>query len=129
MEKSTLSPRIPVEFIIGNDLILEGEIRSILSPRTIERILPILPIQSRIHLWKKELYFEIGIRMGSEKAISSCDAGAIAYWPQGDAICLFFEKMTPYSKVNPIGQLSKVDFKPIFSQIKSGMPIILRLKS
>ena len=72
-------------------------------------------MEVRIHTWKDELYFEVGIRMGSEKAISSCDAGAIAYWPQGDAICLFFDKMTPYGKVNPIGQLSNIDFKAIFA--------------
>ncbi|MFW9830171.1 MAG: cyclophilin-like fold protein [Candidatus Thorarchaeota archaeon] len=124
-----MASRIPIEFIIGNEIILEGELRSILSPRTIDRILPIMPIKSRIHLWKSEIYFEIKIRMGSEKAVSTCEAGAIAYWPQGDAICVFFEEMTPYSKVNPIGQLTSVDFKDRFPQIKPGMPIIIRLLS
>ncbi|MFX1343165.1 MAG: cyclophilin-like family protein, partial [Promethearchaeota archaeon] len=101
MNASTLTPKIPVEIIINNDIKLEGELQSILSPRTIDRIVPKLPIASRLHLWKRELYFEIGIRMGSEKSVSTCNAGAIAYWPQGDAVCLFFEEMTPFNKVNP----------------------------
>lgn len=129
MNASELSPTIGVEIIINNDISLEGELRSILSPRTIDRILPKLPITSRIHLWKKELYFEIGIRMGSEKAVSTCNAGDIAYWPQGDAFCLFFEEMTPFNKVNPLGQFEKVSFDTIFSKIQSGMPVVLRKKA
>jgi hypothetical protein len=129
LNASELSPTIGVEIIINNDISLEGELRSILSPRTIDRILPKLPITSRIHLWKKELYFEIGIRMGSEKAVSTCNAGDIAYWPQGDAFCLFFEEMTPFNKVNPLGQFEKVSFDTIFSKIQSGMPVVLRKKA
>jgi hypothetical protein len=121
--------KIPVEFILSKDLILEGELRSVLSPRTIEKVLKILPINSRIHLWKQELYFEIGIRMGSEKGVASCKAGDIAYWPQGDAICLFFEDMAPYGKVNPLGQLSSNDLTDVFSTLRSGMPISFRQKA
>jgi hypothetical protein len=128
LNASELSPTIGVEIIINNDISLEGELRSILSPRTIDRILPKLPITSRIHLWKKELYFEIGIRMGSEKAVSTCNAGDIAYWPQGDAMCLFFETMTPFHKVNPLGQFANVDYGTVFKQIQSGMPVVLREK-
>lgn len=128
MNTSELSPTIPIEVIINNDISIEGELRSILSPRTIDRILPKLPITSRVHLWKDELYFEIGIRMGSEKAVSACNAGDIAYWPQGDAICLFFKAMTPFNKVNPLGQFTNVDYEIMFKQIRSGMPVVLREK-
>jgi hypothetical protein len=129
LNASTLTPKIAIEIIINNDIKLDGELQSILSPRTIDRIVPRLPITSRIHLWKKELYFEIGIRMGSEKAVSTCKAGDIAYWPQGDAVCLFFEEMTPFNKVNPLGQFEKVNFETRFNEIKSGMPVLLRKKA
>ncbi len=108
---------------------MEGELRSILSPRTIDKILKVLPINSRIHLWKKEIYFDIGIRMGSEKAVTSCEAGDIAYWPQGDAVCIFFENMTPAGKVNPLGKITPIDFEEFFTALRSGMPITFRLKS
>lgn len=117
-----------MEFVLPNNLVIEGELRSIFSPRVIERLLSKLPIQSRIHLWQREFYFEVGIRMGLEKAVSSCNGGDIAYWPQGDAVCLFFEKMTPYSKVSPIGQFTLEEYNESFSDIRSGMLITMRLK-
>ena len=128
MTSSGFSSKVPIEFILGDKVILEGELRSVLSPRTIEKILKVLPVKSRIHLWKKEIYFEIGIRMGSEKAVSSCKAGDIAYWPQGDAICVFFENMTPAGKVNPIGQITTTNFEEMFESFSSGMGISLRQK-
>lgn len=128
MEQSEFTTRTPVEFILPDNLIIEGELRSVFSPRVIERILASMPIQSRVHLWKKEFYFEIGIRMGLEKAVSSCKAGDISYWPQGDAVCLFFDEMTPYSKVSPIGQFNLSDFDEVFGKIRSGTPITMQQK-
>jgi hypothetical protein len=129
LDQSEFTTRSPVEFILPDNLVLEGELRSVFSPRVVERILARLPIQSRIHLWKKEFYFEIGIRMGLEKAVTSCKAGDIAYWPQGDAICLFFDEMSPFSKVSPIGQFSLSDYNEVFGQVRSGTPITMRQKS
>ncbi len=126
MGNSTFISRIPIEFTIGNDLVLNGELNSVLSPRTIDRLLKKMPINSRIHLWKKELYFEVGIRMGVEKAVETCNPGDIAYWPQGDAVCLFFQRMRPYSKVSALGQFTGIDFEKIFEQIHSGMIIKIR---
>jgi len=128
LENSEFTTRFSVEFVLPNNLVIEGELRSIFSPRVIERLLSKLPIQSRIHLWQREFYFEVGIRMGLEKAVSSCNGGDIAYWPQGDAVCLFFEKMTPYSKVSPIGQFTLEEYNESFSDIRSGMLITMRLK-
>lgn len=128
MNAPKFSSQISIEFSLSNNVVLEGELRSVLSPRTIDKILKVLPVNSRIHLWKKELYFEIGIRMGSEKSISTCNAGDIAYWPQGDAICLFFEKMVPYGNVNPIGQIKTKGFDEVFETLRSGMPITFRKK-
>ena len=128
MKDPEFTSKISVEFILSEDLIIEGELRSVLSPRTIDKILKALPLNSRVHLWKNEIYFEIGIRMGSEKAVSSCKAGDIAYWPQGDAVCLFFEDMTPYGKVNPLGQISSDNLTEIFTSLRSGMPISFRKK-
>ena len=128
MKDSEFTSKTSIQFVISNDLVLDGELRSVLSPRTIEKILKILPVNSRIHLWKKELYFEVGVRMGPEKSVASCNAGDIAYWPQGDAICIFFEKMAPYGKVNPIGHIDSSDFEEVFSSLRSGMSISLRKK-
>jgi hypothetical protein len=126
---SQFTSKTTIEFVLSGNQIIEGELRSVLAPRTIDKILKVLPINSRIHLWKKEIYFEIGIRMGSEKALTSCEAGDIAYWPQGDAVCIFFEDMAPAGKVNPLGKIAPIDFEEVFASFRSGMPISVRLKS
>ena len=123
MTEKELESNILVQFKIGDSLILEGNLRHVLAPRTIDRILKILPITSRIHLWKDEIYFEIGAKMGAEKSIPKCNAGDLAYWPQGDALCIFFKDMTPYSSVNPIGQLTTPNFEAEFAKIRSGLGI------
>lgn len=125
MANSTLSSKIPVQFKIEDILTLDGELRLVLAPRTVERILALTPISSRLHLWKQELYFEAGVKMGAENAKTFCKAGEICYWPQGDAICVFFEDLTPYSKVNPIGTLDPIDFMDAFDKLRSGMMIQL----
>jgi len=123
LEQSEFTTRTPVEFILPDNLVFEGELRSVFSPRIIERIIARLPIQSRIHLWKKEFYFEIGIRIGLEKAVSSCKPGDIAYWPMGSAFCIFWGKTQPYSPVNMIGKITKnLEF---FEQVRSGSKITI----
>lgn len=123
MSDKELESNISVQFKIGDSLILKGNLRHVLAPRTIDRILQKLPITSRIHLWKDEIYFEIGVKMGAEKAVPRCNAGDLAYWPQGDAFCIFFKDMTPYSPVNPVGQLTTANFEAEFAKIKSGLGI------
>lgn len=123
MANNSLSTKIPIQFLIDGALKLEGEFRKILAPRTIDRILTLLPLSSRVHKWKGELYFEINAKIGVEKATLQCKAGDIVYWPQGDAICLFFQDMKPYSKVNHIGRLKNKELEEIFIKIKSGMMI------
>jgi hypothetical protein len=123
MTETEFSSRIPVEFRIENVCTLDGELRPVLAPRTVGRILSLLPINSRLHLWRQETYFGIGAKMGLEKAVTQCKSGDLAYWPQGDAICLFFKDMTPFSKVNPIGRVSTSRLEDLFEKIKTGMII------
>lgn len=123
MTESEFSSRIPVEFRIENVCTLNGELRTILAPRTVGRILSLLPIDSRVHLWSQEAYFGVGARIGLEKAVTQCKCGDLAYWPQGDAICLFFKDMAPLSKVNPIGRISTSALERVFERVKTGMMI------
>jgi hypothetical protein len=123
MTESEFSSRIPVEFRIESVCTLNGELRTVLAPRTVGRILSLLPIDSRLHLWSQEAYFGIGARIGLEKAVTQCKCGDLAYWPQGDAICLFFRDMMPLSKVNPIGRISTSALERVFERIKTGVMI------
>jgi len=92
-----------------------------LSPRTVEAIMRKLPIEGRAALWKEEVYFEIPVKMGNEKAKSTVEKGAIAFWPMGNALCIFFGETQPYSPVNIVGNVTKN--LELFGQVKSGTKI------
>jgi len=100
--------RIPVVFEFLGVGIVYGELRRILSPRTIEALIKKLPIKSPVNVWGGgEVYFPVDIKRGREKATLEIDAGTIAYWPLGDALCLFYEKIKPYSPVNLLGEVTE----------------------
>jgi hypothetical protein len=114
--------RVPVRFIIeGFNEVAEGELIRFLAPRTTDAILMKLPIEGRAALWKEEIYFEIPMKMGDEKAKTTVEKGAIAFWPMGNALCIFFGETQPYSPVNIIGRVMKN--LELFSKVKSGAKI------
>ena len=113
--------RVKVKFIIENIGEAEGELIRHLSPRTIDMIVRKLPVEGRAALWKEEVYFEIPIKMGEEKAKATVEKGTIAFWPMGSAICVFYGESQPYSPVNILGKITKN--LELFEQIKSGTKI------
>jgi len=113
--------RIKIKFIINGLGEAEGELVRFLAPRTIDMIVRKLPIEGRAALWKEEVYFEIPIKMGEEKAKSTVEKGTIAFWPMGSAICVFYGESQPYSPVNVLGKITKN--LEVFSQVKSGTKI------
>ncbi|RJS70288.1 hypothetical protein CW693_00165 [Candidatus Bathyarchaeota archaeon] len=115
--------RVKVKFIIENIGEAEGELIRHLSPRTIDMIVRKLPVEGRAALWKEEVYFEIPIKMGEEKAKATVEKGTIAFWPMGSAICVFYGESQPYSPVNILGKITKN--LELFEQIKSGTKIKL----
>jgi len=81
----------------------------------------ILPFEGRASLWKNEVYFDVPVKRGEEKAKASVKKGALAYWPMGQAFCIFYEETRPHSPVNLIGQIT--ENLELFNHIKSGMKI------
>jgi len=110
--------RVLIKFSIENVGEAEGELIRHLAPRTVDAITKTLPIEGRMALWKEEVYFEIPIKMGDEKAKPKVEKGTIAYWPMGNALCIFYGESQPYSPVNIIGKVTKN--LEIFADIKSG---------
>jgi len=113
--------RIAVKFIIENLGEAQGELIRHLSPRTVDAILKRLPIEGRAALWKQEIYFEIPVAAGEEKAKTTVKKGDIAYWPMDKALCIFYGETQPYSAVNMVGQVTKN--LELFSTVKSGTVI------
>ena len=73
-----------------------------------------LPITGRVQIWGDEIYFSIPLNveeeLGSQETVQ---AGTVAYWPPGSALCLFWGptpisapgEIRPASAVNLVGIL------------------------
>jgi len=110
--------RTPVKIVVEGLGEAEGELIRYMAPRTVEAILRSLPLEGRAALWKEEVYFEIPVKMGGEKPAKTVKKGTLAYWPMGNAVCIFYGETQPYSPVNVIGLLTKnLD---LFGKVKSG---------
>jgi len=103
----------------------EGELVRFLAPRTVDTIVRKIPVEGRAALWKEEVYFEIPVKIGEEKAKPTVETGAIAFWPMGSALCVFFGDSQPYSQVNILGKITKN--LELFKQVKSGATIKVEL--
>jgi uncharacterized protein len=113
--------RIKVKFIIEGLGEAEGELVRFLAPRTIDTIVRHLPVEGRAALWKEEVYFEISLKMGEEKAKPTVEEGTIAFWPMGGALCVFYGKSQPYSPVSILGKITSN--LELFKHVKSGTKI------
>ena len=116
--------RIPIKFTIEGIGEAEGELVRHLAPRTVDAIAKRLPIEGRAALWKEEVYFQIPVKLGKEKAEPKVEKGAVAYWPMGNSLCIFYGSSQPYSPVNIVGKVTKN--LELLEQVKSGTKIIVR---
>jgi len=119
--------RIKIKFVIEGLGEAEGELVRFLAPRTIDTIVRKLPMEGRAALWKEEIYFEIPIKMGEEKAKPTVESGTIAFWPMGSALCVFFGNSQPYSPVSILGKVTSN--LELFKQVKSGNIIKVKLSA
>jgi hypothetical protein len=113
--------RIKVKFLIEGLGEAEGELVRFLAPRSIDNIVRRLPIEGRAAIYKEEVYFEIPLKMGEEKAKPIVETGTIAFWPMGSALCVFYGKSQPYSPVSILGKITSN--LELFKQVKSGSTI------
>ena len=115
------SARISIRFVLEGLGEAEGEFVRYSAPRTVDALTRKLPIEGRAAIWKEEVYFQIPVKVGDEKAKPTVKKGTIAYWPMGNALCIFFGESQPYSPVNIVGQVTKS--LELFSRVKSGTKI------
>ena len=98
------------------------------SPKTVKAILDNLPIGVKINRWGDELYTDkIPIVAEKENAQSVVKPLDVAYWPEGNALCLFYgptpiskspDEILPYSPVDIVGKI--VSKEDILDEIKDG---------
>ena len=99
---------------------------------TAKSLADILPINSPINLWGEEIYFPVDLYLDNELPQETVDIGDIAYWPPGNAFCIFFGEtpasvdgnIKPASAVTVIGKLESDP--EVLKRVKSGENIIIR---
>ncbi|WP_101476950.1 cyclophilin-like family protein [Candidatus Nitrosotalea bavarica] len=99
---------------------LEIELDDSIAPKTVHAILDNLPISVDVHIWGEEMYTDpIPVMVQGENSKPLVNLLDVAYWPPGQAICLFFGptpignkgEIKPYSPVNVIGKIISKDVK------------------
>ncbi|OYT52562.1 hypothetical protein B6U66_01505 [Candidatus Bathyarchaeota archaeon ex4484_135] len=113
--------RVRVKFVIEGIGTAEGELIRHLAPRTVDTITRALPLEGYASTWLEEVYFEVPVRLGSEKAVKNVEKGTIAYWPAGSAICIFYGSSQPIEPVNPMGHITSG--LELFARVKAGTKI------
>jgi hypothetical protein len=118
----------PVKFIIEGIGEAEGEFYRVKAPHSVEAVYYALPVSGRAKIYENaELYFLVDIQVKAEHPTFEVSVGDIAYWPMGKAICVFWDKVKPYSEVNIIGKITKnLD---VFKQAKNMSRIILEKRN
>ena len=88
-----------------------------------------LPITASGSTWGDEIYFRTPVSAEEQDAVPTVDMGAVAYWPPGQAICLFFgptpmsvgDEIRPASPVNVFGRI--VGDPRVLKVVRSGADI------
>ena len=97
--------------ITAGDVSLQAELND--SP-VAAAILAALPIEASGNRWGEEIYFSIPVHeKGAPDARADMEVGELAYWPPGNAFCIFFgptpasdgDQPRAASPVNPIGRV------------------------
>jgi hypothetical protein len=105
------------------------------SPKTVKAILDNLPIEVKINRWGDELYTDkTPIVAEEENAQSVVTPLDVAYWPEGNALCLFYgstpitkspDKILPYSPVNIVGRIITKDDN--LDEFKDHSTVVIKL--
>ena len=91
-----------------------------------------LPLEASANTWGDEIYFRIAVQADEEDGASDVvEMGAVAYWPPGQALCLFFGR-TPASRGDEIQAASAVNMMgaidgdaTVLKQVRSGTRVVV----
>lgn len=98
------------------------------NPRTRAAIEEALPLEGDASRWGDELYFRTPVDVPAENAREEVPAGAIAYWPNGNALCVFWGP-TPASNgsapraASPVNVVALIDDIAPLSCLDGAAPV------
>ena len=93
---------------------------------TARRIYDALPLNLPYNVWGDEIYFSIPVHLDLEEGREIMEGGELAYWPPGNAFCIFYgrtpvstdERPRAASAVSPFGKIE--GDATVLRQIKAG---------
>ena len=99
---------------------------------TAEALWNALPLEASANTWGDEIYFRVAVQVDEEDGASDVvDMGALAYWPPGQALCLFFGR-TPASRGDEIRAASAVNVigsvegdATVLKHVESGAQVVV----
>jgi uncharacterized protein len=104
------------------------------SPKTVKAILENLPIEVNVNKWGQELYTDrTPIVAQEENAKSEVGLLDVAFWPEGNALCLFYGptpiskagNIVPASPVNIVGRIVSDD-NNIVNKVKNTSKVVIK---
>ncbi len=109
------------------------QVAAVLGPgATADLVWEALPIEASASTWGDEIYFRTSIEASEEPGVSDVvELGAVAFWPPGQALCLFFGP-TPASRggeiraASAVNVIGKIDGDPaVLKAVPSGARIVV----
>jgi len=103
------------------------------SPKTFNEIVKVLPIEGVASIWGSEIYFPIPVFVDEENSFEVVEKGAIAYWPPGNSLCIFWgptpasrhrDEIRPASPVNVVGRV--LGDPEVFSKVRFREKIVIK---
>lgn len=94
------------------------------NPKTTASIVDSLPLESKVNRWGDEIYFETPIEIEHEEVQEIVGIGDIAFWPPGNAFCIFFG-LTPKSEPDKIKPASAVN---VFARTRENLDFLKNVK-
>lgn len=118
--------------LVSGSLSLEG---SLIDNQTAACIFNNLPFNAHVNTWGQEIYFSLPFSCPPGELTEEVEVGTIAYWPEGNSLCVFFgrtpassdERPRPASGVVLLGEIT-ADAASLKS-LKSGDKITVNRKT
>jgi len=79
----------------------------------LEKLAEKSPFSSEAERWGDEVYFRLPVKLRLRGERTLMEVGEVAYWPEGNSLCLFFgptpaskdDRPMAYSDVKPLGRV------------------------
>jgi hypothetical protein len=104
-----------------------GDVKAVVSdenPKTADAIWSALPLKGSANRWGDEIYFSVPVSLREENARAEVEVGSLAFWPPGNALCIFFGA-TPASQHGEPRAYSPVN---VFAKIVGDANVFKKVK-